>query len=190
MGLSLELDYEYGEFTRTLGDGGIVCEELSELVSKLDRLRLRNRRPASLNFSSSNLRSNNHNNQGVLQHQRTLHGTPLRKQAIQNPGKSTFTKQPAYLTPTQNIRGTQVIRDTRRICEAAVIVSTEWFHQNNMCPPSDDDHAALKKTTVSGIMSRHLRAGQTPQLSLRGSAGQRTYYPALRTTTWMNTQLI
>ena len=38
-------------------------------------------------------------------------GTPLRKQAIQHPTKRTFTKQPTYLNPMQNTKGSLVTKD-------------------------------------------------------------------------------
>ena len=85
-------------------------------------------------------------------------GTPLRKQAIQNPGsKKTFTKQPIYLNPMQNRHGSLVTKDARRTWEAAVIVSPEWLYQNNMWPPSDDEHAKMKKMNVSVFLGRPLR---------------------------------
>ena len=72
-------------------------------------------------------------------------GTPLRKQAIQHPTKRTFTKQPTHLSPMQNTQGSLVTKDARRIWESAVIVSPEWLFEKNMCPPSDEQHATLKK---------------------------------------------
>ena len=89
-------------------------------------------------------------------------GTPLRKQAIQNPIKRTFTKQSAYLSPMQNNKGSLVTKDARQICEAAVIISPEWLFEKNMCPPSDEQNASLKKANVSVFMSRPLRADHTP----------------------------
>ena len=89
-------------------------------------------------------------------------GTPLRKQTIQNPIKRTFTKQSAYLSPMQNNKGSLVTNDERRIWESAVIISPELLFENNMCPPSDEQHASLKKSSVSVFMSRPLRADHTP----------------------------
>ena len=59
-------------------------------------------------------------------------GTPLRKQAIQHPTKRTFTKQPTYLSPMQNTKGTLITKDSRRIWESAVIVSPEWLFEKNI----------------------------------------------------------
>ena len=78
-------------------------------------------------------------------------GTPLRKQAIQHPIKRTFTKQPTYLSPMQNTKGTLITKDSRRIWESAVIVSPEWLFEKNMCPPNDEEHARLKKANVPVI---------------------------------------
>ena len=89
-------------------------------------------------------------------------GTPLRKQALQHPTKRTFTKQPTYLNPMQNTKGSLVTKDARRIWESAVIVSPEWLFEKNMCPPSDEQHATLKKAIVSVFMSHPLRADHTP----------------------------
>ena len=74
-------------------------------------------------------------------------GTPLRKQAIRNPGdKKTFTRQPTYLQAMQNRLGSLVTIDPRRTWEAAVIVSPEWLYKKNMCPPPHDyEHANMKK---------------------------------------------
>ena len=84
--------------------------------------------------------------------------TPLRKQAIQTPGsKKTFTKQAIYLNPMQNRHGSLVTKDARRTWEAAVIVSPGWLYQKNMWPPSDDEHAKMKKMNVSVFLGRPLR---------------------------------
>ena len=89
-------------------------------------------------------------------------GTPLRKQAIQHPTKRTFTKQSTYLSSMQNTKGSLVTKDPSRIWESAVVVSPEWLFEKNMCPPSDEQHATLKKANVSVFMSRPLRADHTP----------------------------
>ena len=89
-------------------------------------------------------------------------GTPLRKQAIQHPTKRTFTKQPTYLSPMQNTKGTLITKDSRRIWESAVIVSPEWLFEKNMCPPNDEEHAKLKKANVSVFMNRPIRPDHTP----------------------------
>ena len=88
--------------------------------------------------------------------------TPLRKQAIQHPTKRTFTKQPTYLSPMQNSKGSLVTKDARRIWESAVIISPEWLFEKNMCPPSDEQHARLKKDHVLVFMTRPLRMDHTP----------------------------
>ena len=86
-------------------------------------------------------------------------GTPLRTQAIQNPGnKKTFTKQPIYLNPMQNRLGSLVTKDARRTWEAAVSLSPEWLYQKTMCPPNDNEHAKMKKMNVSVFLGRPLRA--------------------------------
>ena len=89
-------------------------------------------------------------------------GTPLRKQAIQNPIKRTFTKQSAYLSPMQNNKGSLVTKDARRVWESAVIITPEWLFEKNICPSSDQQHASLKKSSVSVFMSLPLRAEHTP----------------------------
>ena len=89
-------------------------------------------------------------------------GTPLRKQAIQHPNKRTFTKQPTYLSPMQNTKGTLITKDSRRIWESAVIVSPEWLFEKNMCPPNDEEHAKLKKANVPVFMNRPIRPDHTP----------------------------
>ena len=89
-------------------------------------------------------------------------GTPLRKQAIQHPTKRTFTKQPTYLSPMQNTKGTLITKDSRRIWESAVIVSPEWLFEKNMCPPNDEEHAKLKKANVPVFMNRPIRPDHTP----------------------------
>ena len=90
-------------------------------------------------------------------------GTPLRKQAKQNPGgKKTFTKQPTYFPSMQNTKGTLVTKDARRSWEAAVTVSPERLYEKNMCPPSHDEHGAMKKTNISVFIGRPLRAEHTP----------------------------
>ena len=89
--------------------------------------------------------------------------TLLSKQAVQNPGsKRTFTKQPIYLPPLQNTKGTLVPNDAWRTWEAAVVVSPGWLYEKNMCPPSADEHAAMKKMNVSAFLGRPpLRAKYT-----------------------------
>ena len=62
----------------------------------------------------------------------------------------------------QNTKGSLVTKDARRIWESAIIVSPEWLFEKNMCPPSDEQHATLKKTNVSVFMSRPLGADHTP----------------------------
>ena len=47
-------------------------------------------------------------------------GTPLLKQAIQNPNKRTFTKQSAYLSPMQNNKGSLVTKDDNNITRMAI----------------------------------------------------------------------
>ena len=89
-------------------------------------------------------------------------GTPLRKHAIQHPTKRTFTKQPTYLSPMHNTKGSLVTKDARHIWESAVVVSPEWLFEKNMCPPSDEQHATLKKANVSVFMNRPLRTDHTP----------------------------
>ena len=89
-------------------------------------------------------------------------GTPLRKQAIQHPIKRTFTKQPTYLSPMQNTKGTLINKDSRRIWESAVVVSPEWLFEKNMCPPNDEEHAKLKKANVPVFMNRPIRPDHTP----------------------------
>ena len=89
-------------------------------------------------------------------------GTPLRKQAIQNPRKRIFTRQPTYLDPMQYNKSGTVTKNARRIWESAVIVSLEWLFEKNMCPPSDKQHATLEKSSVTVFMSRPLRADHTP----------------------------
>ena len=94
-------------------------------------------------------------------------GTSLRKQAIQHPTKRTFTKQPTHLSPMQNTKGSLVTKDARRIWESAVVVSPEWLFEKNMCPPSDEQHATLKKANVSVFMNRPLRTDHTPTNELQ-----------------------
>ena len=53
-------------------------------------------------------------------------------------------------------------KDARRIREAAGLVSNGWLHEKNMCPSNDDEHATVKKMTVSVFMSMSLRADHTP----------------------------
>ena len=72
-------------------------------------------------------------------------GTPLRKQAIQHPTERSFTKQPTYLSPMQNTKGSLVTKDARRIWESAVVVSPEWLFEKNRCPPSDEQACDTKE---------------------------------------------
>ena len=50
------------------------------------------------------------------------------------------------------------MKDARRTWEAAVIVSSEWLYQKNMCPPNDDEHTNIEKMNVSVFLRRPLRA--------------------------------
>ena len=62
----------------------------------------------------------------------------------------------------QIAKGTLVTKDARRIWKAGTIVSPEWLYERKMCPPSDDEHAAMKKTNVSVFLRSPLRAEHTP----------------------------
>ena len=82
----------------------------------------------------------------------------------------------------QNNKSSMITKDGRRIWESAVIVSPEWLFEKNMCPPSGEEHATLKKTSVSFFMSRPLRADHTPQNELVWLSNAMSMFPSVEDT--------
>ena len=114
-------------------------------------------------------------------------GAPLKKQAIQNPDKLTFTKLPACHLPMQNTKRTLVTKNARKIREAAVIISPDWLYETNMCPPNDDEHATRKK--IPCFMSRPPRTDHTPVTEPAWLSGAVNLLPVLKITIWIRSTL-